>query len=382
MILLLFLILVTAHTALTWALAIRRGLAARRRRGEPQLGDAPPLAASILVPAWNERGTIERCIHSLQQIEYPDWEALILAGGSDGTFDATVRATAGDARFRVLERGPGPKNIALMRGTEAARHDVLVLLDADGIVSPEWLRELVAPIARGAAVSTGERYPERNTWITLAEQMQNIQAYHILGTNSIQGDRSVAIRREVLARIGALPAHAYAREDWDLGIRLQMAGEQVAFAQRAGLLAQRPATLREFWQNEVRWRRTHLNGIWEHRAFFLKRPWMAIGQLYVYGLSVVLALAAIISIVLAVFWPPARPAAGGTAALAALWLGGRRASLGAEVAAYTGKSRWLGASWAPTVLLFVSFLASVVAILSVRRGTPFDYKGPRQQLNT
>lgn len=372
--------LVLLHILLTWALAVRRGLAARRRNAAAGPGD-PPLhqpPVSILVPAWNEHDTIRRCIRSLQQIDYPDWEAVILAGGPDGTYEAARQETAGDSRFRVLERGPDPKNAALMWGVQAARHDVLAFLDADCIVSTEWLRELIKPIVQGAALSLGERYPEQETWITRAEQMQNFQAYHILGSTSIQGDRSMAIRREALERAGGLPIHTYAREDWDLGIRLHMAGEQAAFAPKAKLHTDRPATLRQFWQNEVRWRRTHLAGIWEHRSFFLKRPRSAFGQLYVYALSVALALAGAMATILAVFAPKTRPASMRAAALIFLWIAGRRAAIGGEVAAYTNDHAWLARGWAPTLLLFVSFMASIAALRTIRRGTPFDYKGPRQ----
>lgn len=374
----LLLILVLLHIAVTWVRAIRRGLAARRQRCETEPSGSPQPPVSILVPAWNERGIVEHCIESLRQIDYPEWEALILAGGPDGTRESAQQAAGGNPRFRILERGPEPKNMALMQGVGAAQHELLVLLDADCTVCPEWLGALIEPVARGASASIGERYPQRETWITLAEQMQNVRTYHIAGNCSIQGDRSVAIRRAVFARIGDLPAHTYAREDWDLGIRLQKAGEQVAFARRARIRAPRPATLGEFWQNEVRWRRTHLTGLWEHRAFFLRHPWMALGQVYVYGLSAFLAPAAVTGTILAILWPPARVVLGGAAALTVLWIGGRRAALGAEVAAYTGELGWLGAGWAPVALLFVSFLASIVALLSVGKGTPFDYKGPRR----
>lgn len=373
-------VLVLVHIFFTWVLAIRRGLAARRRDAVVKPDDPCQPPVSILVPAWNEHDTIKRCIKSLQQIDYPDWEAVILAGGPDGTYESARQGAAGDSRFRVLERGPDPKNAALTQGVQAARYDVLAFLDADCIVSAGWLRELIKPIAQGAAVSLGERFPERTTWITLAELMQNIRAYQILGSTMTQGDRSFAIRRDAFDRIGGLPVHTYAREDWDLGIRLHTAGEQVAFAPKAKLRTDRPATLREFWQNEVRWRRTHLSGVWEHRNFFLKHPGAALGQLFVYGLSVALALAGVVATMLAVFMPQARPTLVRAAALIFLWIAGRRAAIGGEVAAYTNDRVWLARSWTPVVLVFVSFMASIAALLTVRRGTPFDYKGPRQMV--
>lgn len=365
------------HVALSWARAILRGANARRTtaKADPSVS-LPPV--SILVPAWHERGTIEQCIRSLQQLGYPSWEVIILAGGPDGTYEAALDATVGDNRFRVIEREPGPKNQALMRGVQAARHDILVLLDADCLVARDWLNVLVAPLASGADASRGDRLAKKKTWVTMAEQMESIQALHILGSSSIQGDGSVAVRREALEWAGGLPYATYAREDWDLGVRLANTGAKVVFAKGAYLRADRPATLREFWANEVRWRRTHLAGLWEHRASLLQRPLWAASQGYFYGLSAALGLAALAGAGLAAGQPAARPAIAKTAALAALWLCGRRAALGAEVAAYTGEGVWLSRAWGPVVLMLVSFPAAVSAMLSAWRWRqiPF-YKGPR-----
>jgi len=284
-----------------------------------------------------------------------------------------------DKRFRVLPRGPEPKNAALNRGVQAAQYDILVFLDADGIVFSDWLKELTKPIMSGASVSFGERFPDKETWISLAEVMQNIQTYQISRSTSIQGDRSIAIRRDVLERVGPLPTIAYAREDWDLGIRLWKADEPVIFSKSARLITSRPSTIKEFWRNDVRWRRTHLNGLWEHKAFFVRHPWMAIGQLYVYGFSITLALATAAGSILAIFKPNLRLILAKVAVLTLFWIGGRRAALGAEVSAYTGEYKWVIRSWSSAVQIFVSFLASIVAILTVRQGTPVDYKGPRRK---
>ncbi len=162
---------------------------------------------------------IECCIRSLQQIDYPHWEALILAGGTDGTFEAARQAAAGDSRFRILERGQELKNVALTRGVEAARYDILVLLESDCLVSPGWLRALVAPLGEGAEVSLGDSRPMRETWVSLADLMTNLHMYSITRNYWVQGDRSMAFHRKVLERIGGLPAHTYAREDWDLGVK-------------------------------------------------------------------------------------------------------------------------------------------------------------------
>jgi cellulose synthase/poly-beta-1,6-N-acetylglucosamine synthase-like glycosyltransferase len=369
--------LVLAHIVITWALAVRLGTLARRAKLKPSIPseeELPPV--SVIVPAWNEKGTIEKHIAALRRVEYPCWEAIILAGGEDGTQAAALQAAAGVPHLHILERGPEPKNAALNRGILHAQYNIVVLLDADNMVTPGWLKALMAPIAQGASVAVGDSLPNRQTWVTLEERMWHIHTYHILKMSWIQGDRSIAIRRELLERIGGLPEHTYAREDWDIWARLGETGERVAFAEGASLTTDRPATLKESWKHQLRWRRTHLNGLWEHRRKLLRQPADLLMQLYEYLLSLGLAVLILATVVTLLIWPATARAVVHVPVMVLVWLSARRAAVAGEVAAYTGEARWLGRAWMPAVNIFLTIPASLVALLTAQRLNPY-YKGPR-----
>ena len=369
--------LVGVHIIITWVTAIRRGWRARQQdRQQPpvHVDDLPPV--SVIVPAWNEKGTIETGIAALRQVEYPRWEAIIMAGGEDGTFEAAQNATVDDKRFRVLERGPEPKNVALTRGIEAAQYDVLVLLDADSIVYRDWLRMLAAPLAKGVSASFGFYLPMKWTWISTEEYMVQIQ-YHIKQVSAFPGCASVALRREALLKIGSLTTEAYSWEDWDVYARLINAGERIVPASQAKLLSDRPKTLDEFWANNLRAFRTHLAGLWYHRAFFIRKPMWAFYELLFLGFGATICLAMITGIIVIIIQPALLPTIAMWASILAVWIFGRRASLAGEVSAYTGEKKWLSWVWAPVVLLFVRILATFFSILTVWRQPSFDYKGPR-----
>jgi len=358
-------------------LAVRRGWRARQNEdSQPPPRPEGLLPVSVIVPAWNEKGTIEQNIAALQQVNYPCWEAIIVAGGDDGTHAAATRAAAGDDRFRVLERGPEPKNAALNQGVQAALYDIVVLLDCDNIVEPGWLAALIAPIADGASVSVGHSFPNRITWVTLEERMWHIHTYQILKLSWIQGDRSIAIRRDLLERIGGLPVHTYAREDWDIWARLGETGERVEFAEGARLTTDRPSTLKESWRHQVRWRRTHVSGMWEHRSALLRQPADLFKQLYGYLLSVALGLSSLAGLITILIRPAWLSEVLNFFALVAVWLCCRQAAIAGEVAAYTGDWRWVSRAWMLAVNLFLTIPASLVALISSGSQTPF-YKGPR-----
>ena len=327
-------ILVSAHVLFTWVLAVRRGYKARLEEAphpSAVVEELPPV--SVIVPAWNEKGTIEKCVEALKKINYPRWEAIIMAGGEDGTFEAAQNFTADNKRFKVLERGAEPKNVALTRGIEAAQYDVLVLLDADSIVYQDWLRMLVTPLAKGVSASFGFYLPMKWTWISTEEYMVQIQ-YHTKQVSVFPGCASVAIRREALKNIGSLTTEAYSWEDWDVYARLINAGERIVPAPQAKLLSDRPKTLGEFWANNLRAFRTHLAGLWYHRAFFIRKPRWAFYELLFLGFGAALCLAMITGIIAIIIQPALMPTIAVWASILAVWIFGARLPGGGSFCLY------------------------------------------------
>ena len=370
--------LVVVHIIITWVMAVWRGWRARQQdRQQPpvQAKDLPPV--SVIVPAWNEKGTIELCIESLKKMAYPTWEAIILAGGQDGTYKAILDATIDDSRFSVFEREPEPKNVAINRGFDKARYDILVILDADSIVDPEWLRALVEPLVSGESASYGFYLPIKKTWISIHEYIVQIQ-YHLHKTNVFPGCASVAIKRELLSKIGKLTNEAYSWEDWDVYARIINAGERIIPVTRAKLLSDRPATFTEFWDVNMRAFRTHLAGVWYHREKVFKQPLWAIDELLFLGFGSALSLAFIGGVLAVLAKPTLLPMISNIAALLAVWIFGRRAAIVAEVAAYTGESKWLAWAWAPIAILILQIPAALISIITIRRQPSFDYKGRRE----
>ena len=332
---------------------------------------------SVIVPAWQERGTLKHCLVSLRQVEYAVWEVIVVAGGPDGTYQAALAAVRGDRCFRVIEQRPRGKNAALNQGLRAAIGDVIVLLDADARVTPSWLRALVAPLSGHAAATTGNPVPLRRTSVSLAEHMERISAQEIRGLVSLQGSGSIALGREVVEVIGGFPEEVLVGVDWDLNARIASRGLRRVFCAEAVVFTERPTTLAEYWQNEMRWRRAHFASLFRHRDYFLADPRSLLTRLHIYALAWfsagwtllagVLAAAGdqeVRSFVLAVW------------AVFAGWLLLRRVALAGEVAAYTGDLQWLKLAWVPSLLLCLTLAAILPATLTWRRQS-VHFKGPR-----
>ncbi len=85
------------------------------------------------------------------QTRAPDEVVIVDGGSTDGTAE---RFAADDTVTLIVEPGANiarGRNVALA----AATHDVIAVTDADCILEPTWLAEIVAPIEAGADVSMG-----------------------------------------------------------------------------------------------------------------------------------------------------------------------------------------------------------------------------------
>ncbi len=132
---------------------------------------------SIILPAHNEADYIDACVQALLHSDtLPDgWkpQVIVVANGcSDGTAArARSHAKTAEARgwdWRVIELKHGSKPGALNAGDAAAKGDVLVYLDADVLVSPALLRQLVAQLGvQGPTYGSGSpQLMPAQDWVT------------------------------------------------------------------------------------------------------------------------------------------------------------------------------------------------------------------------
>lgn len=97
---------------------------------------------SAVVPAHNEEEHISKVVEAAEKSVYVD-EVIVV---DDGSKDNTAAEVRGKAILVQLAQNHG-KGFALMKGTEAAKGDIVVFLDADlKNISSEKIDNLVKPI--------------------------------------------------------------------------------------------------------------------------------------------------------------------------------------------------------------------------------------------
>jgi glycosyltransferase involved in cell wall biosynthesis len=98
---------------------------------------------SFVIPAFNEERFIARTICAIHEFVPPlSYEVIVVDNGSA---DATPQI-ASELGATVIQRSGGTIGSLRNRGVAAARGDVVALLDADVVITPEWAAQIPASI--------------------------------------------------------------------------------------------------------------------------------------------------------------------------------------------------------------------------------------------
>lgn len=110
-----------------------------------------PLTVSVIIPTYNRREFLRQTLDSLTQQSWPlnQFEVIVM---DDGSSDDTAAIVHEVYPFKLRYFGQRNQGDAAARNTAAghSQADVLVFLDDDVLVSPDYLRHIV-PHHRGSA---------------------------------------------------------------------------------------------------------------------------------------------------------------------------------------------------------------------------------------
>ena len=179
---------------------------------------------SVVMPAYNERDTIEEIIRRVLAVPIRTELIVVDDGSRDGTRDILSRLAAELGFKLVLQPANGGKGAALRRGFQEVTGDLVVIQDADLEYSPEELPQLIELICEGRAdVVYGSRFLGRhrvflfthyagnrfltlvtnvlyNTMLTDMETCYKVMRTEVLRSMTLQSD-GFGIEPELTAKI-------------------------------------------------------------------------------------------------------------------------------------------------------------------------------------
>jgi glycosyltransferase involved in cell wall biosynthesis len=129
---------------------------------------------SVVMPAFNESGTIEEIIRRVLAVPLRIQLIVVDDGSTDGTRETLIRIQETLGFTLLLQPRNQGKGAALRRGFEAVQGDLVVIQDADLEYSPEEFPMLIELICQGRAdVVYGSRFLGRHRVFLFSHYMGN-----------------------------------------------------------------------------------------------------------------------------------------------------------------------------------------------------------------
>ena len=202
------------------------------------------MEASLVIPTFGRPAALAETLRALARIEHPrnQWEVIVVDDGSDDDVLPAVRELVrrAGAPVRLLERPHRGPAAARNAGARAAEGDILIFLDADIVVEPDFvIRHLQTGRAHSGSWVIGRIvHPIEARQTPLGRYRDTLwEAFH-----RAQGGDGVLDTNGMTAANLSLPAWDFAKlggfdedftiassEDWDLAMRARGAGVRILY---------------------------------------------------------------------------------------------------------------------------------------------------------
>ena len=233
-----------------------------------QAKDFPPV--SVLKPVHGMEAQLRENIESFFRQDYTAYEILFAADEPEDAALEVVREVS--ARYpqvpcRILVTGkppwPNPPAYCFHRMMEVAAHEILVTSDSDVEVSPNYLREVVAPLLNARVGMVTCLYRGKNAagfWSGLTAIGMSVEmTAGVLVANLLEGIKfglgpTIVVKKEAVKRIGGYEVlGAYFANDFMIGNLIDKAGYGVVLSHHLINHVVNQKTFGKMWDNQLRW---------------------------------------------------------------------------------------------------------------------------------
>ncbi|MGH7123867.1 MAG: glycosyltransferase [Stellaceae bacterium] len=211
--------------------------AVARRFNEPiPPGLAHSPRVSVVVCSYNAERTMEACLASLEDLNYPDYEVIVV---NDGSTDRTLEIAQRFPYARIISQPNKGLSVARNVGAEAATGEIVAYTDSDCVADPDWLTYLISTMERKQLVACGGPNfpPPEDSLVPSAVAVSPGGPTHVLLTDETAehiAGCNMAFRRDALLGLGGFdPTYRAAGDDVDMCWRFQDAGHTIGFSPAA-----------------------------------------------------------------------------------------------------------------------------------------------------
>ena len=187
--------------------------------------DPPRPFISIIIPVYNGEETLGLCLDSIARLDYPadKFEVLVIDNGST---DTSVRIAETHGARILYEHSQKSSYAARNQGIIAAKGDLLAFTDADCIVTPAWLKNLVTnwdDNSIGCFAGEIQAYQPQTLVEKFSDRIGILRQYGTIACTYLPYAQTAnaAYRKEVFDKLGLFIPEIFSGGDAEISWRMQ-----------------------------------------------------------------------------------------------------------------------------------------------------------------
>jgi glycosyltransferase involved in cell wall biosynthesis len=188
---------------------------------------------TVVIPAYNEAGTVGACLSSLAHQTYGKPFEIILVDNASTDRTAMIAARyRADLPLTVIRQPVKGRGIARKTGFDAARGDIILSTDADCILPTQWIAGMADALSDPAVDAVSGNITV-GTWSGTRSRIGSLAfdafmyTYRLTFGHFPIGGFNFGVRRRAYIASGGFDPALNAAEDVDLGRKLRLVGKIV-----------------------------------------------------------------------------------------------------------------------------------------------------------
>lgn len=248
----------------------------------PESGYSP--FVSVLVPVYNEEKVVTESVKSLLELDYSNYEIIIINDGStDGTKAAAEKLVGfrkgkySDVKISLINKPNEGKAKALNAGIGLSKAEIILCMDGDSQLSPDSLKLAVRHFTNPeiGAVAGNVKVLNRGKLFTDLQALEYIEGLNMARSaqsfvrlvNIIPGPIGI-FRKKAIEESGFYSSDTFA-EDADLTLKILANGWKIYYEPNSISYTEAPSKLQQLLKQRYRWTRGIIQSIRKHKSLMI-----------------------------------------------------------------------------------------------------------------
>lgn len=250
---------------------------------------------SIIVPVYNEEKVVTASIKSLLDLNYSNYEIIIVNDGSTDNTKEVTEALVGyqkgrlsDIKVSLINKPNGGKAQALNAGIKYSKAEIVLCMDGDSQLSPDSIKVAVRHFSNPeiGAVAGNVKVINRGKLLTDLQALEYIEGLNMARSaqsfvnlvNIIPGPIGL-FRKKAIEEAGFYSSDTFA-EDADLTLKILANGWKIYYEPNSISYTEAPEKLHELLKQRYRWTRGIIQSIRKHKKLMIN-PTINFGDTFI-----------------------------------------------------------------------------------------------------